>query len=140
MTEKSDWKEGVATGSLAGIFWGWIVIAVNYTTGAFAFEFTIIQNLFVASVAGGLLGALSGLFLSTIGRKLPFKSVIMQAVFISTSIWLTLRITGFAMTYVDHHRYHPVMSQSIQGLLLSVVLGCILGVLWRRQNRNESDF
>ncbi len=140
MTEKSDWKKGVATGSLAGIFWGWVVIAVNYATGAFAFEFTTIQNLFVASVAGGLLGALSGLFLSTIGNKLPFKSVVVQAIVISTSIWLILRITGFAMSSVDHARYHPVTSQNMQGLFLSVILGCILGVLWRRQSRNDSDF
>ncbi len=134
MTEKRNWKEGVAAGSLAGIFWGWVVIAVNYATGVFAFEFTPVQNLFVASVAGGLFGALSGLFLSTIGNKLPFKSIVVKAVVISTSIWLTLRITGFALSSIDHARYHPVTAQNIQGLFLSVLLGCILGIFWRRHS------
>lgn len=125
-----QWKRAIITGILAGVIWGWFALIVNAVSGAFSLEERLIHNLITFATGGALLGLVAGVFLNLLHGRLPFKNIFLKAMFISTALWVILRIAGALLSYGRPHRYHPVAAQTFQGLILSVLLGCIIGFLW----------
>ena len=70
-------------------------------------------------------------------ERLPFKRPFPKAVLLSTSLWLILRTGGFFLSLTNPERYHPAIDEAIQGLVLAVILGCILGSLWEIKQRTD---
>lgn len=131
-SESADWKRVIVTGIIAGVTWGWISLAVDAISGAFPIEERLLHNLITFAVGGALIGVVAGAFLNLLQDRLPFKSIFFKAVFISTALWVILRIGGTLLSSVEPHRYHFITAQTVQGFILSVLMGCILGLLWRR--------
>ncbi|OGP65931.1 MAG: hypothetical protein A3K22_06050 [Deltaproteobacteria bacterium RBG_16_42_7] len=126
-----DLGKNIMLGVIAGIAWGWVVMAVNVATGAFEFENTLLHNLVVFAVGGAVFGIVVSGFLSLLQRWLPFKNIVANAVLLSTMLWLLLRIGGMLLSSIEPERYHLITAQSIQGVILAIVMGCILGILWK---------
>jgi len=132
-----DWKRGITLGVLAGIVWGWVAMAVNAVSGAFAFENSLMHNLISFAVGGAVFGIVVNGFLGLLQRLLPFKSILLNAVLLSVVFWLMLRIGGAMLSSVEPDRYHIITAQSIQGFVLAIIMGFILGTLWKI-NRKEA--
>ncbi len=126
-----EWKWGIFYGFAAGVLWGWVTIAVNTLSGAFLFEQGLVNTLLTFSVGGAFFGVVTGGFLMLTRDRIPFKGIIPKAILISTGLWFTLRLTGFIMSTVAPDRYHFVPTQTLQGIGLAVILGGILGTLWK---------
>ena len=109
-------------------------MAVNNLTGISPFEMGFVHNLVTFSVAGAVFGVVAGGFLSLFEGMLPFRRVFLKAPIVSVSIWLVLRGTGVALSGMRPLRYHISNPESLQGLALAVVLGLILGALWKRED------
>ena len=132
-----DWKRGITLGVLAGIVWGWVAMAVNAVSGAFAFENSLMHNLISFAIGGAVFGIVVNGFLGLLQRLLPFKSILLNAVLLSVVFWLMLRIGGAMLSSVEPDRYHIITAQSIQGFVLAIIMGFILGTLWKI-NRKEA--
>ena len=132
-----DWKRGIMLGAVAGIIWGWVAMAVNAVSGAFAFENSLMHNLISFAVGGAVFGIVVNGFLGLLQRLLPFKSILLNAVLLSVVFWLMLRIGGAMLSSVEPDRYHIITAQSIQGFVLAIIMGFILGTLWKI-NRKEA--
>ncbi|MBI5344228.1 MAG: hypothetical protein HZB83_02650 [Deltaproteobacteria bacterium] len=130
--------KNILLSALAGALWGLIAMAVNGVTNAFPFESGLLHNLVAFTFSGAVMGAVAGGFLGLAGARLPFKSTLPKAVLVSTIFWLFLRVAGAALSRMDSERYHAVTLQTMQGLVLAVVLGCILGLLWSRGSQAAS--
>jgi hypothetical protein len=131
-------KNGVTSGVLAGLLWGWVSMLVNSISGAFPFEHTILHNLVVFSAGGIIFGIIIGGFLTLLGERLPFHSVLPKAVLVSTSFWLLLRLGGLGLAMTEPERYHPDIPQTAQGLVLAVTLGIILSFFWKKDPANST--
>jgi sugar phosphate permease len=121
-----------------GIIWGWLSMVVNSVSGAFAFEGSFVHDLTTFATGGAIFGVLVAGFLSLMGDKLPFKSRLLRAVFVSTSLWILLRIGGALLSHMDNERYHIVTSQTIQGFFMAIILGCILYPLWKKESVDQA--
>ena len=132
-----DWKRGIMLGAVAGIIWGWVAMAVNAVSGAFAFENSLMHNLISFAVGGAVFGIVVNRFLGLLQRLLPFKSILLNAILLSIVFWLMLRIGGAMLSSVEPDRYHIITAQSIQGFVLAIIMGFILGTLWKI-NRKEA--
>jgi len=132
-----DWKRGIMLGAVAGIIWGWVAMAVNVVSGAFAFENSLMHNLISFAIGGAVFGIVVNGFLGLLQRLLPFKSILLNAVLLSIVFWLMLRIGGAMLSSVEPDRYHIITAQSIQGFVLAIIMGFILGTLWK-VNRKEA--
>jgi len=132
-----DWKRGITLGVLAGIVWGWVAMAVNAVSGAFAFENSLMHNLISFAIGGAVFGIVVNGFLGLLQRLLPFKSILLNAILLSIVFWLMLRIGGAMLSSVEPDRYHIITAQSIQGFVLAIIMGFILGTLWKI-NRKEA--
>jgi len=132
-----DWKRGIMLGAVAGIIWGWVAMAVNAVSGAFAFENSLMHNLISFAIGGAVFGIVVNGFLGLLQRLLPFKSILLNAVLLSIVFWLMLRIGGAMLSSVEPDRYHIITAQSIQGFVLAIIMGFILGTLWK-VNRKEA--
>ena len=132
-----DWKRGIMLGAVAGIIWGWLAMAVNAVSGAFAFENSLMHNLISFAIGGAVFGIVVNGFLGLLQRLLPFKSILLNAVLLSVVFWLMLRIGGAMLSSVEPDRYHIITAQSIQGFVLAIIMGFILGTLWKI-NRKEA--
>ena len=132
-----DWKRGIMLGAVAGIIWGWLAMAVNAVSGAFAFENSLMHNLISFAVGGAVFGIVVNGFLGLLQRLLPFKSILLNAILLSIVFWLMLRIGGAMLSSVEPDRYHIITAQSIQGFVLAIIMGFILGTLWKI-NRKEA--
>ena len=132
-----DWKRGIMLGAVAGIIWGWVAMAVNAVSGAFAFENSLMHNLISFAIGGAVFGIVVNGFLGLLQRLLPFKSILLNAVLLSIVFWLMLRIGGAMLSSVEPDRYHIITAQSIQGFVLAIIMGFILGTLWKI-NRKEA--
>jgi len=132
-----DWKRGIMLGAVAGIIWGWVAMAVNAVSGAFAFENSLMHNLISFAVGGAVFGIVVNGFLGLLQRLLPFKSILLNAILLSIVFWLMLRIGGAMLSSVEPDRYHIITAQSIQGFVLAIIMGFILGTLWKI-NRKEA--
>lgn len=126
-------KGFISTGLLAGILWGWFSMAANSATGAFPFEGTFVSNWAVFTLAGGLFGLAVAGAMRLAARVLPFKGVIANAVLVSVAFWLALKVGGALLSSMDPDRFHVVTPQTVQGLLLSVVLGALVGLMWKKE-------
>ena len=126
-----EWKWGIFYGFAAGVLWGWVTIAVNTISGAFLFEQGPVNTLLTFSVGGAFFGVVTGGFLMLTRDRIPFKGIIPKAILISTGLWFALRLAGFIMSTVAPDRYHPDSIQTIQGIGMAVVLGGILGTVWK---------
>lgn len=137
MIDYNAWKKGIGSGILAGIAWGWLAVAFNTISGVFPFENSLLYNLVTASIGGAIYGIVVGCFLTLTYSWLPFKGSFQKAVFLTTCIWLILRSGGALLSLVNPDRFHPVMLETLQGFVLAVIMGCILGGLWKRQEKRE---
>ena len=117
---------------LSGVVWGWISMAVNRATGIFQFEASFTRDLAAFSFGGMVFGAVCGGLLSVAWDYIPFKGALAKAVFTSTSLWIVLRLGGAALSTMDPSRYHVITAQTLQGLVLAVVLGVVMGLMWKR--------
>lgn len=125
-------KRFIMAGILGGIIWGWIAMALNSATVAFEFEGSFMHDFVTFAIGGAVFGVIVAGFLSLLGDKLPFKNRLLRAVLVSTSLWILLRTGGTLLSHMDHERYHLVTSQTLQGLFLSMILGCIMWILWKK--------
>ena len=123
-------KKGICLGILSGIVWGWVSILVNYVTGVFPFEESLLHEVVTFSFGGAIFGMVIGGFMALIGKRLPFKSLLPNAIFISIAVWLILRIGGVLLSYSNSGRFHPDTAQTLQGLVMMIVLGLILATFW----------
>jgi len=133
--EYVDWKKGIMLGAIAGIVWGWIALAVNAATGAFPFENTLLHLLIIFAAGGAIFGIIVSGFLSLLKERLPFKNIFIKAVMVSLVLWIILRGGGTILSSIEPDRYHPETAQSIQGFILALIMGCILGTLWKINRR-----
>ena len=132
------WKGTLIAGVAVGALWGWMAMAVNSMTGAFAFEGTLAHNLASFGVGGVVFGVTTAGFLNLLGERIPVKSVLVKAVIVSSAIWLLLRFSGAALSHMDHERFHAVTYESVQGLILAVILGVMTGLVSGRIIRPDA--
>lgn len=126
----SFWKRKIFLSMIAGVLWGFFAMAANLVSGAFEFESTLTHNLITFTVGGIIWSIVTGGILAVAGGWIPLKGTFAKAVAVSTSFWLVLRLGGVMLSGMNPDRYHIVTPQTIQGLILAMVLGAILGVLW----------
>ena len=131
-------KKGICLGILSGIVWGWVSILVNYITGVFPFEESLLKEVITFSFGGAIFGMVIGGFMSLIGDRLPFKSLLPNAIFISMAVWLVLRIGGVLLSYNNPGRFHPDAAQTLQGFMLAIVLGLILTTFWNIGKKRDA--
>lgn len=131
-------KKGICLGILSGIVWGWVSILVNYITGVFPFEESLLKEVITFSFGGAIFGMVIGGFMSLIGDRLPFKSPLPNAIFISMAVWLVLRIGGVLLSYNNPGRFHPDAAQTLQGFMLAIVLGLILTTFWNIGKKRDA--
>lgn len=136
--DQGNLKKGICLGILSGIVWGWVSILVNYITGVFPFEESLLKEVITFSFGGAIFGMVIGGFMSLIGDRLPFKSLLPNAIFISMAVWLVLRIGGVLLSYNDPGRFHPDVAQTLQGFMLAIVLGIILSTFWNIGKKRDA--
>lgn len=134
-TQSIDWKKAIILGAIAGVIWGWISLGVDAASGAFQLENTLFHNLIVFAVGGAVFGIIVSGFLSLLNERLPFKNIFLKAVLLSSVLWIMLKIGGTLLSSIEPDRYHLVTAQSIQGFILAIIMGCILGTLWKINKR-----
>lgn len=130
-----DWKKSIILGAIAGVIWGWVAMAVNAVSGAFPFENSVTQNIVNFAAGGAIFGIMVSGFLSLLQRWMPFRNVIANAVLLSAILWLLLRIGGAMLSSIEPERFHLVTVQTVQGFALAIILGGILGFLWKIKNK-----
>ena len=130
-----DWKRGIMLGAMAGVIWGWVAMAVNVATGAFEFENTLLHNLIVFAAGGAIFGIVVSGFLSLLKERLPFKNIFLKATLLSSVLWIMLKVGGTLLSSVEPERYHPITAQSIQGFVLAIIMGGLLGFLWKIKSK-----
>lgn len=128
--QQFDWEKGIGAGLFAGVLWGWIAQVTNGFTNAFHYDFSWIYNFIIFTVGGGIFGIVIGGAMVFLEEHLPFKRPLLNFVLLSTSLWLILSLGGFGLTIAYGQRYHHVPAQSMQGLLLSLLLGCLMSLFW----------
>lgn len=126
-----DWGKGIMLGMLVGIIWGWIAMAVNAITGAFPFENSLLYNLATFATGGAVFGIVASGFLGLLEGWLPLKGNVFKAIYIALSLWVILFIGGYLLATIKPERYTFEVHQGIQGFILVVVFGILLGLLWK---------
>jgi hypothetical protein len=137
MDAATELKRGMAAGAVAGALWGALTILVNLVTNVFPLEDSILYNMSIAAIGGAVFGVVVGAIFSVTRSHVPLKGIVPKAAFVSTAVWLVLRTGGYFLSQVDPVRYHQVMSHTIQGFFLSILMGCILGVAWKISGGKE---
>ncbi|MBI5892680.1 MAG: hypothetical protein HZB79_03335 [Deltaproteobacteria bacterium] len=138
-SQSIDLRKTIFLGSLTGIVWGWLAMAVNTVTGAFTFENGLLHNLVTFAIGGAVFGIVASGFLSLMQRWLPFKSNLTKAVYIAVSLWIILFIGGYGLATAKPDRFVFEYHQGIQGLALALVLGTMLGYFWKRFDEAKSS-
>ena len=139
MDASTELKRGMAAGAVAGAIWGALTILVNLVTNVFPLEDSIMYNMLIAAIGGAVFGVVVGALFSVTRSYVPLKGIVPKAVFVSTAVWLLLRTGGYFLSQVDPVRYHQVMSHTIQGFFLSMLMGCILGIAWKMAGGKEGE-
>ena len=137
MDAATELKRGMFAGAVAGGIWGGLTILVNLVTNVFPLEDSILYNMLIAAIGGAVFGVVVGAIFSVTRSYVPLKGIVPKAAFVSTAVWLVLRTGGYFLSQVDPVRYHQVMSHTIQGFFLSILMGCILGVAWKISGGKE---
>src|SRR3972149_6314040 len=130
-----DWKKGIILGGVAGVLWGWVALAVNAMSGVFTFENSLLHNLIGFAIGGIIFCIVVCGFMRLFHEWLPFKNILLNAILLSSVLWLLLRIGGVMLSSVEPDRYHLITAQSVQGFVLAVIMGCILGFLWKIKSK-----
>jgi len=128
----NDWKEGLFLCLLSGALWGLVSLLFNTFTGAFILEAGVLHDLVTFALGGALFGLVTGGILSVAQGFLPRFGLTMKAVMVSVIIWLALNGAGIILALMRPIRYHFNAAQTLQGLFLAVILGLILGSLWKK--------
>ena len=123
-------KSRIYSSAAAGFIWGLAAMALNSFTSVFAFEGGLAHNLISFTIGGVLFGLVSGGALYLLDGLLPSKGYFVKALVVTTALWLLLRGTGVLLSAMEPVRYHVIGAESLQGLVLAVALGAILGTLW----------
>lgn len=121
-TAKTIW---LPIGLGAGIIWGLVALAINAITGIFPFEQGSTHNILTFTFGGVIFGLVSSAILKLTEGYLPSRSIEVKSVIITTSIWLVLSIIGIIISAMPHQAFSP---RTIQGLVLAIIMGLILGV------------
>ena len=125
-------KRGLLSGGLAGIVWGLVALVTNGISGAFPFEGTVLHNIITFTLGGAVFGLVVGGSLVLLCEYLPFKNIFSKTTFLSTSIWLMFFIGGAIIAEIDPTRYYLTSGLAIQGVVLAIFQGLILGFIWER--------
>ncbi len=133
-------KSFIATGLFAGLIWGWFSMATNVATGAFPLEGTMLSNWAAFTLAGGFFGLVVAGVVRFAGKSLPFKGTVANAVLVSVAFWLILRVGGALLSAMEPERFHVVTLQTLQGLLLSVMLGALVGLMWKKESVRRGQY
>jgi len=128
-----DWKEGLVSGVLAGAVWGWTALIVNRLTGAFPFEESLLHEVVLFVIGGAVFGVVVSGFMVLTSDVLPFKRLLPKAILLSTVLWLLMRTAGVALSVMDPLRYHPEMEQALQGFVLALIMGCLIGLFSKKR-------
>lgn len=107
-------------------------MALGKITGVAAFENGFALNVIAFAVGGGLFGVIVGGFMTLLEERLPFGGAPLRGFLISTSFWLILRLGGQLHSINNPRRYHSDINQTVAGFLFAVVLGLVLGFLWKK--------
>lgn len=129
-----DFAEGIMKGSMAGIICGWFAMALNWMTGALLIENSLTFNLITFAVGGAIFGIVVGGFMTIAKDRLPFNGSLPKAVLLSTGLWLILQAGGQLMAITNPVRFQVDWQQTLQGLLIAVMLGVVLGFLWGKES------
>ncbi len=140
MIDYAGWKRGIGAGVVAGVVWGWLAMVIHAITGISPAEHSILYNMFPFTTGGVIFGILSGGLLALIHDRLPFKTSFGKAVMLTSLIWLILHVGGFLLSLIDNGRYHYTSRESVQGLILFVLLGGILGAVWNKSYLRKGGF
>ncbi|MDP3731973.1 MAG: hypothetical protein Q8R31_02935 [Candidatus Omnitrophota bacterium] len=127
--QRLSWNNSIFLGFLTGIVWGWVAIGVNAISGAFIFENDLLHNLVTFTIGGAVFGIVVGALLSLSHDWLPFKNIFLKTVFLSVILWGVLMIGGIVLSTIEPERYHLVVPQTVQGFVLAIIMGGLLGFL-----------
>lgn len=123
-----DWKRGIISGVIAGVVWGCLAITINTASRAFIFEETLLHRLITFTAGGVVFGIVVSGVLSLTHHFMPSKNIFLEAVFVSAVLWGILEVGGVLLHLTNPERYHLVAAQTIQGFVLAVIMGGILGL------------
>lgn len=132
-------KNGILSGALAGVVWGWVSMAVNSVTGVTSFEGSFAHNIMSFTFAGGVFGIVAGGVLSVVAGVLPFRGIFLKAVIVSSALWLILRFAGSMLSQMHPHRFNIIAPEMIQGLVLAIILGVFLGLISSKGLRQAEE-
>ncbi|HEY4707319.1 MAG TPA: hypothetical protein VII64_07650, partial [Thermodesulfobacteriota bacterium] len=104
----------------------------NYMSGIFPFEGSFAHNMLSFTFGGVVFGIVTSGILAVAGRFLPFRRLLYRAVFVSASVWIVLILAGDMLSMMEPGRYHLVTPETMQGFLLALALGAILGMLLKK--------
>ena len=123
-------KSRIYSSAAAGFVWGLVAMALNSFTSVFAFEGGLAHNLISFTIGGVLFGLVSGGALYLLDGLLPLKGYFIKALVVTTALWLLLRGAGVLLSAMEPRRYNVIGAETLQGLVLAVALGAILGFVW----------
>ena len=132
-------KKRIYSSAAAGLIWGLVAMALNSFTSVFAFEGGLAHNLISFTIGGVLFGLVSGGALYLLDGLLPLKGYFTKALVVTTALWLLLRGAGVLLSAMEPRRYNVIGAETLQGLVLAVALGAILGFVWTIMPLEVSD-
>ncbi len=127
-----DLKRGISIGAYGGMVWGLVVLGVSAYLKFFAFDFTILHDIPIFMAGGAGMGLIVGAFMEVLGERLPFEGAVAKGIVLSVAIWLVFFIPGVFLHLIKPDRYTVEIPLHIQGLFLAMVLGMIIGGLWKK--------
>lgn len=138
-------RKAVAIGLTAGLLWS--AIALLWTLGSQAWlggtvvglEKGTMANILPFVVGGIVMAGLCWSLLLAWGRSIPFGGSITKGIAITVAVWVFLTSTGPLVASAASHRVYFNAFEVVQGALLAVVLGMILGILKDRYNVDTSS-
>jgi len=128
-----EWRKGIVLGFISGILCGWLLIALNELTGVFVLEESLAFNMVTFGVGGAVFGIVAGSFTALLEKRLPFNGTLFKGILVSTGLWTVLRLGGYILSLNDTERYHADIGQTVQGFAFAIMLGAVLGSLWKME-------
>ncbi len=123
----------MALGSISGIVCGWLLMLLNNFTGVFILEGTFWFNVAAFAVGGAVFGIVAGGFTALLEKRIRFDGELFKGIVVSTGLWIVLRLGGYILSLNDPERYHPDVGQTAQGFVFAVMVGVVLGSLWKME-------